>query len=118
MALFRSKETEDLYEAQKQNGHLDGACVLCSALPLQEFTHWKLINNKFPYDRICKVHHMVVPKRHIIEMELTGEEKSELLELKHTVLNDGYTFIVEPLPQHKSIPTHFHLHLLIPKDDL
>jgi diadenosine tetraphosphate (Ap4A) HIT family hydrolase len=118
MHIFRTKETHELYEEHKKMGHLEKECPLCAADAILQFKNWKLITNKFPYDRVCEVHHMIVPNRHIIEYELTQEEKEELLEIKHTYINETYTFVLEATQRNKSIPSHFHLHLIIPKEDM
>lgn len=116
MYVFRTKETHELYEEHKRNGHLD-TCPLCVAEVIMQFRNWKIINNKFPYDRVSDVHHMMITNRHITEHELTTEEKDELLEIKHTYVNDTYIFMIEAMPRHKSIPAHFHLHLVVPKEE-
>lgn len=61
---------------------------------------------------------MIIPKRHVVETELTREEKQELIELKHDALNKQYMYIFEALPGRKSIPEHFHLHLIVAKEFL
>jgi hypothetical protein len=115
MSYLRTEETERSYEEHKANGHLKNGCVLCKESSLKEFTYWRLIDNKFPYDRVSTVHHMIIPKRHVIETELTESEKDELIALKHDQLNQDYVYIIEALPGMKSIPEHFHLHLIVTK---
>lgn len=115
MYLFRTKETYELYEEHKRNGHLESGCPLCTDAPLVEFTHWKIMDNKFPYDRISEVHHMLVSKRHVTEIDFTEEERVELLEIKNSYVNENYEYTFEAMARLKSIPQHFHLHLLIPK---
>jgi hypothetical protein len=117
MYIFRTKETHDLYEEEKKGRDL-AECPLCKAEPIVDFTFWKIIHNKFPYDAVSQVHHMIIPKRHIVEHELTDAEKKELLQVKHSYINDNYTFMLEAMMQHKSIPEHLHIHLIIPKEDL
>lgn len=115
MTLFRTQKTHDAYEQAKAHGHLtSGICRMCNDETLVEFTHWRIITNLFPYDNIAQTHHLLIPKRHVVERELTPAEVAELLNLKETSLNDTYTFIFEPLPKQKSIPQHFHLHLIVP----
>jgi diadenosine tetraphosphate (Ap4A) HIT family hydrolase len=117
MYLFRTKETYELYEEHKRDGHLLRECPLCSIEAIKEFTHWKIVDNKFPYDRICVVHHMLIPNRHVTELELTQEERGELLEIKHSYINETYTYMFETMELHKSIPAHLHFHLIIPKEE-
>jgi diadenosine tetraphosphate (Ap4A) HIT family hydrolase len=118
MYIFRTKETHELYEEHKKDGHLERGCPLCATEAIEQFKYWKIITNKFPYDRVSEVHHMMVPNRHVTEYELTKEEKAELLEIKHAYINDTYIFMLEAMQRHKSIPAHFHLHLIIPKEEI
>ena len=73
--------------------------------------------NAFPYDRIAQSHHMLVSNRHAKEVELTPEELSEFIELKNAVLNNRYDYFLEATDRTKSVPEHFHLHLLVVKED-
>lgn len=106
----------EAYEAYKAKGHLAEGCRLCDKEPIKVFKNWKIIQNKFPYDQITAVHHMLVPLRHVTEAKLTAEEAEELYDIKTNLLDGEYMFIMEALPRIKSIPAHFHLHLLVPKD--
>lgn len=58
---------------------------------------------------------MIVPKSHTLEKDLSDEAKEELYRLKYETLNHEYVFIMEALPGSKSVPGHFHLHLIVPK---
>lgn len=112
---FRTKEGNAQYDAYRATGVLEKSCVLCERESLHEFTLWRIIENRFPYDRIASVHHMLVPKRHTSEGELTDDERRELYEIKQNSLEE-YQFIIEPTPHVKSIPAHFHLHLVVSKE--
>lgn len=57
---------------------------------------------------------MVVPKRHVIEIGLSSDELHELQQLKMSYINQTYEFIIEPTAKLKTIPEHFHLHLVVP----
>jgi diadenosine tetraphosphate (Ap4A) HIT family hydrolase len=116
MQTFRTKQTHDAYEAYKAEGNLQEGCRLCEKEPIKVFKNWKIIQNKFPYDQITAVHHMLVPIRHVTEEELTPDEVSELYDIKMNHLDEDYVYIMEALPRRKSIPSHFHLHLMVPKD--
>lgn len=114
---WRSKETHERYMADIEAGGLEGNCTLCEREPLLEFTYWKVVANHFPYDRVAALHEMIVPKRHTNGSDLTTEELAELSKLKQSVLNERYTFIIEGLPHARSIPGHFHLHLVVPNQE-
>jgi diadenosine tetraphosphate (Ap4A) HIT family hydrolase len=115
MTTLRSKETEERYKTEIDNGLLENGCALCKKEALKEFKRWKILLNDFPYDAVAQTHHMLVPKRHLIEKELPEEEREELQSIKDTYLSDHYDYMVEATHKTKSIPGHFHLHLLLLK---
>jgi len=59
---------------------------------------------------------MVVPIRHITETGLSKEELEEFASLKKDVIDPGYDYIIEATTKNKSIPAHFHLHLIVGKN--
>jgi diadenosine tetraphosphate (Ap4A) HIT family hydrolase len=113
--LLRTKEGAKRYQEYRDAGCLEeNGCVLCVAESLADFKHWRIIPNRFPYDLVAKEHHMLIPNRHVIEHELTDEERKELLTLKHEHL-EKYDYFIEANDGKKSIPEHFHLHLIVGK---
>jgi len=104
------------YESDRQSDlkKPDG-CPLCKAESIETFTYWRTIPNKYPYDAVTQKHEMIIPIRHCTEKDLTEVEKNELKELKTTFINDHYIYLIEALPNSKSIPGHHHLHLVVPK---
>lgn len=116
MRDLRSKETHDYYLTVREARGSDFACPLCDRDAIQQFQHWKIIPNRFPYDRIAVTHHMIVSLRHVPDSELLPEEIDELIELKQGILRDSYDMLTESLGGHKSIPSHAHRHLITLKD--
>ncbi len=116
MYTLRTPEGEQKYQDYIKGGGLDNGCPLCRNNALKAFTHWKIIPNDFPYDRVAERHDMIVPLRHVIEHDLTEEEKKELIEIKDTYINDTYRYVMEASHKSKSIPPHFHLHLITLKE--
>jgi len=116
MYLLRTKDGQEEYEAYKKEAGFRDGCSICKADSIEEFEYWRTIKNRFPYDRIAETHNMIIPKRHIDEVGLTGEEKKELFELKKTYIGENYHFIIEATTNIQSIPEHFHLHLIAVKD--
>lgn len=114
--IFRTPEQQAKYETYKAAGNLAKGCVLCERESLHEFGHWRIIDNMFPYDRVAKDHHMIIPKKHALESELSDAEKMELKNIKAEYLSQNYDFIIEAMPKNKSIPEHFHIHLIIAKE--
>ncbi|HEY0964386.1 MAG TPA: hypothetical protein VGE31_01180 [Candidatus Paceibacterota bacterium] len=114
-ANWRTEATHNLYMSRIDAGDLDHGCALCEAPTLHMLTHWRIVVNKYPYDRVADLHHMIIPVRHTSGDDLTQEELTELEEAKRGRLNDTYEFVVEALPRTKSVPGHFHLHLITSK---
>jgi hypothetical protein len=110
--LFRSPEVQKIYLENLNSRTPDSPCALCLMTPIKTFKYWKIVVNDFPYDLITPVHHMAIPLRHTIEVEFTEDELTELKQLKRGYLNDQYEFLLEGTDRTKSIPAHFHLHLL------
>ncbi len=115
MGELRTKEGQARYEEYKAAGGLAGGCKLCEAPPLKVFKYWALVKNNFPYDKIAEVHDMLIPKRHVTEEELSQEEWHEFQQIKDEYIHKEYEFMIEATHRKKSIPAHFHLHLLVAK---
>lgn len=115
MASLRTPETEQKYREHIERGGLVH-CPLCRIEPLKTFTYWKIIPNDFPYDKVAERHDMVVPLRHVAESDLTEEEKKELKEIKDTYVASTYVYVIEATKGFRSVPAHFHLHLITLKD--
>ena len=101
------------YEEAIKNRIPGSGCNLCNDhdSTLQEFSYFVLMKNKFPYDRYFTKSDMLVSKRHATEQELTTEERTELISIKKS-LGDAYDSIIEHLPKQKSIPDHYHVHIV------
>lgn len=108
---LRSDEMSAAYKALRESGFLERTCPLCDTEAIQTFTYWKIIPNRFPYDRIAKRHDMIVPLRHAKEEELSQDEWVEYSTIKHSYLQE-YDYVLEATVKKKSIPAHFHLHLV------
>ena len=116
MVSLRTNETHEKYRKFREDGFLDKGCNLCSANSIKDFEHWRIVENLFPYDKIAKIHNMIILKRHARFEELNESEKIEFESLKAGYINDEYEFIIEPTLKKKTIPLHMHLHLIVPKE--
>lgn len=113
---LRTKKGDAAYKKYQQAGGLAHGCVLCSKKALKTFRYWLVVKNAFPYDRIAKKHHMIIPKRHVIEEKLSVAEKKELQKIKRGYIAPRYQFVFEATAIMKSVPAHHHLHLLVIRD--
>ena len=116
MGDLRSVAMAQKYKDDIAGGMFNEGCILCSLEPVQKFRFWKLIVNKYPYDKIAKQHDMLLPLRHTTQAGLTQEELEELSELKYSYINDNYEFLIEATPHKQSVPSHFHLHAIVSLD--
>jgi len=115
MTSLRTPEGKKKYQEYLKTEDLSNSCPLCDKEPVKSFGFWKIIENNFPYDQIAKTHHMLLPVRHASEKELRTGEWEELNMIKESFLNAEYDWIIESTHENKSIPWHFHLHLIIGK---
>lgn len=114
MGSLRTPETEERYRNEIEKGGLE-KCALCTKESLHEFTHWRTLKNDFPYDRFAQRHDMIVPIRHVTGAELSSEELAELEVIKKEYIDPNYEWVMEATHRKKSIPGHFHLHLIVTK---
>ncbi len=107
---LRTLKTHAEYERHRKSPKFP-ECYICSAKAIKTYEKWKVIENEFPYDEVATRNDMIVPLRHTTEDGLTKEELDEFKEIKKDI-NDKYDMITENTHKRKSIPGHFHLHLL------
>lgn len=115
MGMLRTRKAQNRYLKLIKEGYLLRGCGLCKDRALKNFKYWKIVNNRFPYNRVAKVSHMIVPKRHVPENKLNALEKKEFKLIRHNYLWKKYEYMFENISS-KSIPKHHHLHLMIIRD--
>ena len=86
---------------------------------LKEYKYWVIKENRFPYDEICELSHLLIPKRIVATYrELNTEELSDLQEIKEDI-RSKYDCILESLSRgNPSISKHFHFHLFKWEEEL
>ena len=127
---LRSKEMHQKYITTPKNPDF-----FTTAPSIEEFNHWRIINNDFPYDNVASVHHMLIPKRefrrefnfclkfheflrHPIRV-ITGNSHMETVfewyERTWLLLDvtSHYDAILLNFPHQQSAPQRLHFHLLI-----
>ena len=115
MGMLRTRKAQNKYLKLIKQGYLSKGCGLCKDHAIKNFKYWKIVDNRFPYNRIAKVSHMIVPKRHTTENKLNTLEKKEFKSIKRDYLGKKYEYLFENISS-KSIPKHHHLHLIIVRD--
>lgn len=78
---------------------------------INEWTHWRLVKNEFPYDTVFDKHDLLILNRKVESIfDLTKEEKDEL-----EFIVDGrqsyYDGILYPFRHSMTYPDTLHLHL-------
>lgn len=88
--------------------------ILSEETVLRTFTHWLIIENRFPYDAMTSINHMLVPKREFEDYyEATEAERNEYHEIIRTLgAEDYYDALVENLPRSRSLTRYNHIHLV------
>ena len=116
MNTFRTQKSVKKYLNYLKTGVKPGFCPLCDKAPaIKKFNYWKISENSYPYDKIAKVHHMAIPMRHVSEEDLNAKEVAELRKIRESYMHEEYDWIIEAANRRKSIPDHFHLHLIVAK---
>lgn len=115
MGTLRTAELEAHYSAVRA-ATAGQPCPLCTKPAIKTYGAWKILKNDFPYDRIAKEHDMIVSTRHVAQNEITPDEWLEFDKIKNEYIHPRYEFIIESTNHMKSIPEHFHVHLLTIKD--
>jgi len=114
--VLRTKKTYDEYVKFIKKGSLEkDGCRLCREIIIKEFKYWKIINCRFPWSRIADVHHMIIPQRHTVYEKLNKAEQKEFDLIKATYIHKNYDLIAEATNKKKTIPDHFHIHLIVLK---
>jgi hypothetical protein len=104
----RTAKLERAYQKAKSNG---GLVPLYEETSLKDWTHWKLVQNRFPHNKIVTKHQMVVLKR---EANIWAIKQEELIELWYVILpwaDERYHFAKINLVAMRSINAVPHIHL-------
>src|SRR5262245_7152238 len=107
MGSLRTAEEQERYNQFKAQGGLSERCPLCNKEAIHSFDSWIITPARFTFDKVAKVHHLLLPKRHVAEPGLSEEEKTEFERIKEEYLHKEYEYLIEATHQKKSIPDHF-----------
>ncbi len=115
----RRKKTQAIYDKFK-GCHAENPSALevfnfQNEVVLHTFEHWIIIENRFPYDQIAKVNHMIVSKRPL-QSHYNGtkaeqkEYRTIIMQLEKEGFYDAY---IENFSKVKSVKKFAHTHLVI-----
>jgi len=103
MAIFRTPETIQSYvtcvETSDQKKLLDEELV-------QELEEWRVVKNRFPYDKVCAYHHLAVFKGEIL-YPLEKFEQEIMVNLDYE-----YDLVLYNFPRNQSVLDEKHIHLI------
>lgn len=77
---------------------------------LIETANWLIVENKFPYDLLWNVHHLLIPKS--LKQCPTNEEALELMDIFVLFQTDCTYDEITLNCTGRSVPSVFHIHLL------
>ncbi len=107
---LRTIQSEAKYQADKKAGR---TIPLHKEPILQRFTHWFLIDNRYPYDAAFTTHHMLLPYSRVSHRnELNEAELRELKEIFTYFVEPNYDVILDNTTKRRSVTDHYHIHLL------
>ncbi len=114
----RSSKTEAEYQTFKKRKQAAAEDLtsfkLDDEVVIREFTSWLIIENRFPYDNMTSVNHMLVPRRSFVDYYAADEaERTEYHEIIQLLVAENYyDALVENFPRSKSVSRHNHVHLV------
>lgn len=113
----RSEEMEARYQAARKAGTLKN---LADEASIKEWKHWKLVQNRFPHDKLNTVHDLIVLKRNVHESNYWGLHDAEILELFREILPEldvEYDYFKINGHKCRSVTNTFHVHVCDHKEE-
>lgn len=111
MITWRLPESETIYAEVRSKWNGDDPCRMCKIPPTREIGSFVITPNEFPYDAVCSLNDMLALKE--CAPSLTIEQVVELEGIKQVLGAEGfYDLILENMPRKKTIPGHWHIHLM------
>lgn len=80
------------------------------------FKFWRLIENKYPYTLTFKTHHMLLPNREFATLKQATKEELDDYDHILDALSADYDCMIVNFPSKQSVKNHYHIHLLVYKD--
>lgn len=105
---LRSESGEHVYQKAKRNR---GLIPLSSEKVITRWTHWKLIENRFPYDMCFSKCDMLIPIKEVADYDdLPETAKRELREIITYYCQEKYDVVFENMNKRRSVKNLYHLH--------
>jgi hypothetical protein len=107
----RTEKTEQAYQEARARGDLQ---ALDEIEPIREWTHWKLVENRFPHDKLNCRHFILALKRKVAPEDYWGLTEYELYELWWDIfpeVDNEFHYVKINLAELRSVNNVPHLHL-------
>ncbi len=105
---MRTQKVEKHYAEVKEQG---GLRPLYDETPIKDFKYWRIVENRFPHDKIADLNHMIVLKREVKDIRhINLMEWIQLLKVVWYIRHDYNTFTYN-LPSMSSVKNIPHAHL-------
>jgi diadenosine tetraphosphate (Ap4A) HIT family hydrolase len=108
--MLRTIKTREAYANRRKE--VDTKATKLEHLPsIREWALFRLVENEYPYDKIAKTHHMLLPKNGAKRWEdLSGASQEEFHEILEEIGGD-YNFMMLAL-RSQSVPSILHWHFI------
>lgn len=109
----RSHESQTAYEEFVKTNSSE-SFNLADETVVQEFEHWTIIENRFPYDNMAHVNHLLVSKKPLQSAHAAPNNIKEEFEsiIESLVNEEFYDARIENFPQVTTVKTQYHIHLV------
>lgn len=106
---LRTPATEKRYREYLASG---GKNDWATCYAIREFTYWKIIRNKFPYDAVATQHDLLIPKEPFIKFYDMPEEYITEFHGVTNLMELFYESQLKNSPHKRTVAEWWHLHLL------
>lgn len=109
----RSLQVETAYQEYAAHNDVSQLSYSTNEI-LKSFEHWVIIPNKFPYDNIASLNHLLVSKEPLTSLcEASPEVKAEYESIIEKLSNDNqYHALIQNFTQSTTVTKQFHVHLI------
>ena len=106
---LRTKKLQEFYLEYKKTAPYE---ALHKEPSIREWQYWRLINNRFPYNKLASAHALVVLKRDCSIFHLTEDELNELWGVILTWADRIYDTSIVNFSSVRSVNHTPHVHLI------
>lgn len=109
--MRRSENTEQAYVKYLIKCRKEGTQPFTDQEPIMDFGDWKLIKNKFPYDKLYRKHDLLIPSVRVKQFQDIPTLSQKRYHAILSQLEPYYDLYFVNMPSQRSVTTHWHAHL-------